>query len=43
MWWEVKEDGKAYVQPGDVEVERVANRVKNGQVWVLKEVLKVAS
>lgn len=43
LWWEVKEDGKAYVQPGDVEVERVANRVNNGQVWVLKEVLKVAS
>lgn len=42
LWWEVK-DGKAYVQPGDVEVERVVSRVKNGEVWMLKNVLNYAS
>ncbi|EME79654.1 uncharacterized protein MYCFIDRAFT_212276 [Pseudocercospora fijiensis CIRAD86] len=41
IWWEV-EDGKAYVQPGDVEVERVVSRVKNGEVWILKGVLNYA-
>ncbi|KAF2217432.1 hypothetical protein CERZMDRAFT_89521 [Cercospora zeae-maydis SCOH1-5] len=43
LWWEVKDDGKAYVQPGNVEVERVASRVGNGEVWVLKGVLNYAS
>ena len=42
VWWEVK-DGKAYIQPGDVEVERVVSRVKNGEVWILKGVLNYAS
>ena len=42
LWWEVK-DGKAYVQPGDVEVERVVSRVNNGEVWMLKGVLNYAS
>lgn len=43
VWWEVKDDGKAYVQPGDVEIERVVSRVNNGEVWVLKGVLNYAS
>ena len=43
LWWEVKDDEKAYVQPGDVEVERVASVVGNGEVWVLKGVLNYAS
>ncbi|PPJ56876.1 hypothetical protein CBER1_11109 [Cercospora berteroae] len=43
LWWDVKDDEKAYVQPGDVEVERVASTVGNGEVWVLKGVLNYAS
>jgi len=42
LWWE-KRDGKAFVQPGDVEVERVVSKVANGEVWVLKGVLNYAS
>ena len=42
LWWEMK-DGKAFVQPGDVEVERVASKVANGEVWVVKDVLNYAS
>ncbi|KAI5366454.1 Putative FAS1 domain-containing protein Mug57 [Septoria linicola] len=42
LWWEVK-DGKAYVQPGDVEVERVISRVRNGEVWIVTGVLNYAS
>ena len=42
LWWEQK-DGKTLVQPGNVEVERVASRVANGEVWVLKNVLNYAS
>lgn len=41
VWWESRE-GKAVVQPGNVEVERVASKVKNGEVWVLKGVLNYA-
>ncbi|KAK5116317.1 hypothetical protein LTR85_009289 [Meristemomyces frigidus] len=42
VWWETK-DGKAVVQPGNVEVDRVVSRVANGEVWVLKGVLNYAS
>jgi hypothetical protein len=42
LWWEMK-DGKALIQPGNVEVERVASKVANGEVWVLKDVLNYAS
>lgn len=42
VWWE-KKDGKAVVQPGDVEVDRVVSRVANGEVWLLKGVLNYAS
>jgi len=42
LWWEMK-DGKAFVQPGDVEVERVASKVANGEVWVVKGVMNYAS
>lgn len=41
VWWENK-DGKALVQPGDVEVDRVVSRVANGEVWILKGVLNYA-
>lgn len=42
LWWENK-DGKTLIQPGNVEVDRVASRVANGEVWVLKDVLSYAS
>lgn len=42
VWWESK-DGRAVVQPGNVEVDRVVSRVANGEVWVLKGVLNYAS
>lgn len=42
LWWERK-DGKAVVQPGDIEVERIVSRVANGEVWVLKGVVNYAS
>ena len=31
------------VQPGNIEVSSVANRVSNGEVWVLKECLNYAA
>lgn len=34
IWWESK-DGQKRIQPGDVEVTSVADKVSNGEVWVL--------
>jgi uncharacterized surface protein with fasciclin (FAS1) repeats len=34
-----EKDGKWYIQPGNVEVLRLAESVNNGEVWVLKETL----
>ncbi|KAL7926300.1 hypothetical protein ACQKWADRAFT_282356 [Trichoderma austrokoningii] len=46
VWWEVKtdEDGreKRLIMPDEVEVDRVASRVANGEVWILKGVLNYA-
>jgi hypothetical protein len=42
VWWE-NQDGKAVVQPGKVEVDRVVSRVANGEVWLLNSVLNYAS
>ena len=42
LWWERK-DGKAIIQPGGIEVESVANRVANGEVWVIKDVINYRS
>ena len=38
IWWESK-DGKQYVQPGNIEIAEVADRVANGEVWILRGVL----
>lgn len=35
LWWE-ESHGKKVVQPGDIEVDSVASKVGNGEVWVLK-------
>lgn len=37
VWWEFK-DGKRMVMPGSIEVNSVASRVHNGEVWILKGV-----
>ncbi|KAK5710748.1 hypothetical protein LTR17_018729 [Elasticomyces elasticus] len=42
LWWENK-GGKAVIQPGEVEVERVVSRVANGEVWMLKGALNYAA
>ncbi|CAI6280803.1 unnamed protein product [Periconia digitata] len=34
IWWEDK-DGQKKIQPGDVEVKSIADKVSNGEVWVI--------
>ena len=41
IWWESK-DGKQYVQPGNIQVSQVADRVANGEVWILDGTLNYA-
>ncbi|TID16393.1 hypothetical protein E6O75_ATG11511 [Venturia nashicola] len=42
VWWE-KRDGKKLIQPQSLEVLSVADKVSNGEVWVLKGVLNYAA
>ncbi|KAJ5404226.1 hypothetical protein N7509_004097 [Penicillium cosmopolitanum] len=35
----VKEGDKIKIQPGDIEVDKVAEKVANGEVWVLNKVI----
>ncbi|KAH6609444.1 fas1 domain-containing [Trichoderma cornu-damae] len=46
LWWETRKgkDGKEkrVVMPDEVEVDRVASRVANGEVWILNGVLNSA-
>ncbi|KAI0198383.1 hypothetical protein F4808DRAFT_436191 [Astrocystis sublimbata] len=35
IWWE-KKDGVMKLQPDDVEIQSVASRVANGEVWIIK-------
>ncbi|KAK2601673.1 hypothetical protein QQS21_004747 [Conoideocrella luteorostrata] len=37
IWWEERE-GKRVILPDMVEVEKVASRVKNGELWIVKGV-----
>ncbi|KAF4124887.1 FAS1 domain-containing protein precursor [Geosmithia morbida] len=39
VWCERRDDGKTYVMPDGVEVEKVASQVGNGEMWLLKGVL----
>jgi len=41
VWFEKKGDVK-YIQPGNIEVLHVADKVSNGEVWVIKGVLNYA-
>ncbi|KAF2636594.1 hypothetical protein P280DRAFT_408739 [Massarina eburnea CBS 473.64] len=34
VWWEMR-DGKQKIQPADIEVTSIADKVSNGQVWVI--------
>ncbi|KAF1975773.1 hypothetical protein BU23DRAFT_588386 [Bimuria novae-zelandiae CBS 107.79] len=40
VWWESK-DGKKKIQPADVEVTSIADKVANGEVWVLDAITLV--
>ncbi|KAI1155837.1 hypothetical protein F4825DRAFT_447078 [Nemania diffusa] len=37
IWWEKKE-GKMMLQPDGIEIQSVASRVGNGEVWIIKGV-----
>ncbi|KAG5949825.1 hypothetical protein E4U53_005728 [Claviceps sorghi] len=39
IWWEGRDDGVRVVCPDGIEVERVAARVANGELWIVKGVL----
>ncbi|KAF2756679.1 hypothetical protein EJ05DRAFT_502173 [Pseudovirgaria hyperparasitica] len=38
IWWEVR-DGKKIINPGSVEVSSIADKVGNGEVWILNGVV----
>ncbi|KAJ6786490.1 hypothetical protein PWT90_06895 [Aphanocladium album] len=40
VWWEEGGDGKRVIMPDKVEVDKVAIEVGNGQIWILKGVLR---
>ncbi|KJZ73744.1 hypothetical protein HIM_06862 [Hirsutella minnesotensis 3608] len=39
LWWEARPGGERVIMPDGVEVDRVASRVANGEVWFLNGVL----
>ncbi|KAJ4015242.1 hypothetical protein NW752_006694 [Fusarium irregulare] len=41
VWW-VEKDGNKVIMPDEVEVERVASQVGNGELWILKGVINYA-
>ncbi|KAM0563030.1 hypothetical protein ACHAPJ_001874 [Fusarium lateritium] len=41
VWW-IEKEGRKVVMPDEVEVERVASQVGNGELWILKGVLNYA-
>ncbi|KAF2088163.1 hypothetical protein K490DRAFT_40504 [Saccharata proteae CBS 121410] len=41
VWWEHK-DGKKLLQPGDIEIVSIADKVANGEVWIIRGVLNYA-
>jgi hypothetical protein len=38
IWYE-KKDGGLVIQPGNIEVARVADKASNGEVWIIKGIL----
>ncbi|KAI1076147.1 hypothetical protein F5B20DRAFT_584496 [Whalleya microplaca] len=41
IWWEMK-DGVKVIQPDEIEVDSIASRVGNGEVWIVKGVRNYA-
>ncbi|ETS81189.1 hypothetical protein PFICI_06191 [Pestalotiopsis fici W106-1] len=41
VWWETK-DGKKVILPDNIEVDSVASKVGNGEVWIIKGVRNYA-
>ncbi|KAL8816363.1 MAG: hypothetical protein Q9223_004612 [Gallowayella weberi] len=41
VWWE-NHDGIKKVHPGNVEVSSIANKVSNGEIWIMKGVMNYA-
>ncbi|KAI1455886.1 hypothetical protein F4805DRAFT_434581 [Annulohypoxylon moriforme] len=41
IWWEMK-DGVKVIQPDGIEVDSIASRVGNGELWILKGVRNYA-
>ncbi|KAI0432372.1 hypothetical protein F5Y09DRAFT_301995 [Xylaria sp. FL1042] len=41
IWWEMK-DGAMLLQPDGIEIQSVASKVGNGEVWIIKSVRKYA-
>ncbi|KAI2469328.1 hypothetical protein F4781DRAFT_394874 [Annulohypoxylon bovei var. microspora] len=41
VWWEMK-DGVKVIQPDGIEVDSIASRVGNGELWILKGVRNYA-
>ncbi|EEP76719.1 conserved hypothetical protein [Uncinocarpus reesii 1704] len=38
--WEKDKNGKIRVYPGNIEVERIAARISNGEVWILNGIIE---
>ncbi|KAL8700698.1 MAG: hypothetical protein Q9224_000846 [Gallowayella concinna] len=41
VWWE-NHDGIKKVHPGNVEVSSIANKVSNGEIWIMKGIMNYA-
>lgn len=42
IWWE-SQGGQKTIQPGDIEVSKIANKVENGEIWFIKGVINYGS
>ncbi|KKZ62696.1 hypothetical protein EMCG_00379 [[Emmonsia] crescens] len=39
IYWKKGDDGKVYIHPGKIEVQRIMTQASNGEVWILKGVI----
>ncbi|KAH9894605.1 hypothetical protein F4778DRAFT_282307 [Xylariomycetidae sp. FL2044] len=42
IWWEMRDNGVKMILPDEIEVQSVASRVGNGEVWIIKGVRNYA-
>ncbi|KAK8928068.1 hypothetical protein H634G_10498 [Metarhizium anisopliae BRIP 53293] len=42
IWWEEESDGQRVLMPDRVAVDRVASRVSNGELWIIRGVINYA-